>query len=98
MAGRFLLGDSEGGRGVTLASQSRELESHLFLASKIHGLESHLGSASYFGKSFRQAIWASFSGTTIWRGFMASKFGKYSVGFWNEVKRRRVNCVYSVNL
>ena len=39
----------ERGRGVTLASQSRELESHLFLASKIHGLESHLGSASYFG-------------------------------------------------
>jgi hypothetical protein len=100
MAGWVLLGDPEQGRGVTLASQSRELESHLIPARKIRGLESHLSSASYFGKSFRQVIWASLSGTSIWRGFVASKFNKYSVGFWNEieVKKRRVNCVYSVNL
>jgi hypothetical protein len=86
MAGRVLLGDSERGRGVTPASQSRELESHLIMARKIRGLESHLSSASYFGKSLRQAIWASFSGTTIWRGFIASKFGKYSVGFRMKLK------------
>jgi hypothetical protein len=56
MVGRVLLGDSERGKGVSLASQSRELESHLILASKIRGLESHLSSASYFGKFFWQAI------------------------------------------
>jgi hypothetical protein len=50
------------GRGVTLASQSRELESHLLLAKKIRGLESHLSSASYIGESFRQAFPASQSG------------------------------------
>jgi hypothetical protein len=77
MAGRVLLGDPERGRGVTLASQSCELESHLILARKIRGLESHLSSASYFGKSFWQAIWASPSSISIWRGFIASKFGKY---------------------
>jgi hypothetical protein len=76
MAGRALLGDSEWGRGVSLASQSRKLELHPNLASKIRGLESHLSSASYFGKSFRQVIWASFSVTSIWRGFIASKFSK----------------------
>ncbi len=75
------LGILSGGRGVTLASQSRELESHL-------------SSASYFGKSF-QVIWASLSGTSIWRGFIASKFSKYSVGFRMKLKQRkkRVNCV-----
>jgi hypothetical protein len=95
MAGRVMLEDPERGRGVTLASQSCELESHLILARKIRGLESHLSSGSYFGKSFRQAIWASPSGISIWRGFIASKFGKYSVGFKNkiEAKERRVNCV-----
>jgi hypothetical protein len=100
MAGWVLFGYPERGRGVTLASQYHELESHLILARKIRGLESHLSSASYFGKSFRQVIWASLSGTSIWRGPIASKFGKYSVGFWNEIelKKRRVNCVYSVNL
>jgi hypothetical protein len=86
MAGRVLLGDSERGRGVSLASQSRELESHLILASKIRGLESHLSSASCFGKLFRQVIWTSLSGTSIWLGFMASKFGKYSVGFGMKLK------------
>ncbi len=40
------LGILSGGGGVTLASQSRELESHLILASKIRGLESHLSSAN----------------------------------------------------
>ncbi len=50
MVCRVLLGDSERGKGVSLASQSRELESHLILASKIRGLESHLSPASYFGK------------------------------------------------
>jgi hypothetical protein len=56
MAGRVLFGDPKRGRGVALASQSCELESHLILASKIHGLESHLSSASYFGELFRQGI------------------------------------------
>jgi hypothetical protein len=95
MAGWVLPGDPEQGRGATLASQSRELESHLILERKIRGLESHLSSASYFGKSFRQAIWASLSGISVWRGFIASKFSKYSVGFKNEIeaKKRRVNCV-----
>ncbi len=74
MVGRVLLGDSERGKGVSLASQSRELESHLILASKIRGLESHLSPASYFGKSFRQVIWTSLSGTSIWRGSVASNF------------------------
>jgi hypothetical protein len=81
MADRVLPGGPEQGRGVTLASQSRELESHLILARKIRGLESHLSSASYFGESFRQAILATYSGTSIWRGFIASKFSKHSVGF-----------------
>jgi hypothetical protein len=89
MAGWVLLGDPEQGRGVTLASQSRELESHLIPARKIRGLESHLSSASHFGKSFRQVIRASLSGTSIWRGFTASKFGKYSVGFRMKLKQRK---------
>ncbi len=95
MAGRILSRGPERGRGVSLASQSRKLESHLILARKIRGLESHLSSASYFGTSFQQAIWASLSGISIWRGFLASKFSKYSVGFKNEIKakKRRVNCV-----
>jgi hypothetical protein len=76
MVGRVLLGDLERGRGVILASQSRELESHLILASKIRGLESHLSLASYFGKSFR-------------RGFVASKFSKHSVGFGMKLKQRK---------
>ncbi len=37
MAGRVLPGDPKWGRGVTLASQYGELESHLILARKIHG-------------------------------------------------------------
>jgi hypothetical protein len=86
MAGRVLLGDPERGRGVTLASQSCELESHLILARKIHQLELHLSSASYFGKPFRHLIW---------RGFVASKFSKYSAGFKDEskAKKKGVNCV-----
>jgi hypothetical protein len=44
-------------------------------------LESHLSSASYFGKSFRQAISATYSGISTWQGFIASKFSKHSVGF-----------------
>jgi hypothetical protein len=60
MAGRVLPRGPERGRGVTLASQSRELESHLILARKIRGLESHLGSASYFGKPFRHLNLAGF--------------------------------------
>jgi hypothetical protein len=69
-------GACAGEGGVTLASQSRRLESQL-------------SSASYFGKSFWQAIWASFSGTAIWRGFIASKFGKCSVGFRIKLKLRK---------
>jgi hypothetical protein len=61
-AGRVFSRGPERGREVTLANQSRELESHLILARKICGLESHLSSASYFGKSLQQAIWASLSG------------------------------------
>jgi hypothetical protein len=83
------LGILSGGGGFSLASQSRELESHLILASKIRGPESHLSSASYFGKSFRQVIWASLSGTSIWQGFIASKFSKYSVGFWNDIEVKK---------
>jgi hypothetical protein len=58
MAGWVLPGNPERGRGVTLASQYRELESHLILARKNRGLESHLSSASYFGELFWQAILA----------------------------------------
>ena len=89
MAGRVFLGDPEGGKGVIPASQSRELESHLILARKNRRLESHLSLARYFGKSFWRVIWASLSGTLIWRGFMASKFGKYSAGFKKKPNLRR---------
>ncbi len=90
--GRGLVWGSWAGEGgFSLASQSRELESHLILASKIQGLELHLSSASHFGKSFRQVIWASFSCTSIWQGFIASKFSKYS----GHVRgRREVNFSY----
>jgi hypothetical protein len=46
MAGRVLPGDSEWGRGGSLASKSRELKWRLFLASKFSGLESHINPAS----------------------------------------------------
>ncbi len=89
MAGRVLPRGPERGRGVTLASQSRELESHLILARKIRGLESHLSSASCFGKSFRQATWASLTGISFWRSFITSKFSKYSVGLRMKLKQRK---------
>ncbi len=91
LAGRDLPGDPERGRGVTLASQYRELESHLILARKIGRLESHLSLASYFGKSFRQALSAAYSGISTWRGFIASKFSRHLVGFqgWNQSKEKR---------
>ncbi len=96
MAGRVLFGDPEQGRGVTLASQTRELESHLILARKICGLESHLSSASYFGKSFRQVIWASLSGTSIWRGFIASNSVNIQWVFGMKLKQEKKSklCIF----
>ncbi len=85
------------GKGGSLASQYRELESHLFLASKIHGWESHLNSASCCGRLFWWVILASPSSTLIWRVFMASECGKYSVGFleqdWSKEKRSKL-CIF----
>ncbi len=78
---------SWGGRGVTLASQYRELESHLILARKIRGLESHLSSASFLGKPFRHLNWAGFCCKQIWQIVQWA--------FKDEIKaeKRRVNCV-----
>jgi hypothetical protein len=60
----------------------------LFLAGKNRGLESHLGSASCCGRLFWRVILASLSGTSIWRGFVASKFGEHSVGS-NEMEAKK---------
>jgi hypothetical protein len=86
-----LLGDPEGGTGVTLASQSSELESHLILARKIRGLESHLSSASHFGKLFEQAIPAP----QLCGVLLQANLADLSVAFKdeNKAKKRRVNCV-----
>ena len=80
MAGRVLTGDPERGKGFfSLASQSRELESHRILASKIRGLKSHLSSASYLanhsGKSFGQAFPAhqSWLGTPVETFYLSFK-------------------------
>ncbi len=77
MAGRVLPGDPERGRGVTLASQYRELELHLILERKIRGLESHLSLASYLGKLFGQAIPASQFGGVLLQVNLAN----HSAGF-----------------
>jgi hypothetical protein len=91
MADRVLPGNPERGRWVTLASQSCELESHLILARKIRGLESHLSSASYFGKSFGQAIPAPQLGRVL----LQANSADIQWVFKNEIKakKRRVNCV-----
>jgi hypothetical protein len=87
------------GKGGSLASQYRELQWRLFLGSKIRGLESHLNPASCHGGSFWRVISTGDSGTFIWRVFMASKFSEYSVGSKeSKAKKRKVNCVYSVDL
>ncbi len=61
------LGILSGERGFSLASQFRELESHLILASKNRGLESHLGLASCFGGLFWQAFQAHQFGGVLWQ-------------------------------
>ncbi len=71
------LGILSGEGGVTLASKYREPDSHSILARKNRRLGSHLSSASYFGKLFRQVISATYSGISIWRGFIASKFSRF---------------------
>ncbi len=72
-----LPGNPERGEDVTLASQYCELESHLILARKNRGLESHLSSISYFGIS-------------IWRGFIAGKFGRFIQRFLRlKLKHRK---------
>ncbi len=68
------------GKGGSLASQYRELQWRLFLASKIRGLESYQNPASCHGGSFWRVISAGNFGTFIWRVFMASKSSRYSVG------------------
>ncbi len=87
MAGRVLPGNPERGRGVTLASQYRELESHLILARKIRGLESHLSSASYFGKPFKHLNLAGFCCKWIWQ--IIQRVFKDEI----KAKKREVNCV-----
>jgi hypothetical protein len=73
MAGWVLPGDSEQGRGGSLASKSRELKLRVFPASKFSGLKSRIILASFHSGFYWRVFLAGYFSTFIWRVFIASK-------------------------
>ena len=73
VAGRVLPGDSERGRGGSLASKSRELKWRLFLASKFIGIKWCINLASFHVGFYWRVSLVGYFGAFIWRVFMASK-------------------------
>jgi hypothetical protein len=74
IAGQVKPGNSERGRGVTLASQYRVLESHLILEGENHVSIPRAGIALEFCNLFWHLKMAVYYGGEIWQ--------IYSAGFW----------------
>jgi hypothetical protein len=70
LAGRFLPGDFEQGRG-DLWQASRELKWQIFLASKFGGLFSRVNTANFHGKIFWRVILAHLFGGSFWHIYLA---------------------------
>ncbi len=77
IAGRVLPGNSERGRGVTLASLFSRLKLCLILAEENRVFIPRNKMASQFGISFWRFHSADFIRGSIWQIYSAGKFGKF---------------------
>ncbi len=89
LAGRVLPGNSERGRGVTLASLFGRQEWRLIRAGENCNFFPRGKRASQFGDSFQRLNLAdSFCGL-IWQVYSAGKFGKFIQRVFDKVKEKQ---------